>query len=84
MWSAVLFRASFPPERALDLAGPLLDNDGCAVIALSRSSEVAAVPPALPNTELDIVHTDPGVLDSPAWFLRMRNTEPRTKDGINS
>ena len=83
-WSAVLFRASIPPDRALDVAAPLLDDNGCAVVALRRSSQVGAVPSALPDSELDRVRTDPGVLDSPAWFLRMRNTEPRTKDGINS
>ena len=83
-WPAVLFRASIPPDRALKVAAPLLDDDGCVVVALSRSSEAGAVPSAPPDTELDLVRTDPGVLDSPAWFLRMRNTEPRTKDGINS
>jgi 16S rRNA (guanine527-N7)-methyltransferase len=83
-WSAVLFRASIPPDRALDVAAPLLDDNGCAVVALSRSSEAGAVSSAPPDTVLDLVRTDPGVLDSPAWFLRMRNTEPRTKDGINS
>ena len=83
-WPAVLFRASIPPDRALKVAAPLLDDDGCVVVALSRSSEAGAVPSAPPDTELDLVRTDPGVLDSPAWFLRMRNTEPRAKDGINS
>lgn len=83
-WSAVLFRASIPPDRALEVAVPLLDDNGCAVVALTRSSEAGAVPSAPPDTELELVRTDPGVLDSPAWFLRMRNTEPRTKDGINS
>ncbi|MGB5166800.1 MAG: RsmG family class I SAM-dependent methyltransferase [Acidimicrobiia bacterium] len=83
-WSAVLFRASLPPDRAIAVAAPLLDHGGCAVVALSRTSEPGAVPPAPPDTDLELVCTDPGVLDSPAWLLRMRKTEPQIKDGINS
>ena len=83
-WPVVLFRASLPPNRALAVAVPLLEPRGSAVVALSRTSEPAVVPPAPPETELDLVCTDPGVLDSPAWLLRMRRTEPRNEDGINS
>ena len=83
-WPSVLFRASLPPNQALSVAAPLLDHNGCAVVALSRTSKPEAVPPAPPETEVDLVRTDPGVLDSPAWLLRMRRTEPRIKDGINS
>ena len=83
-WPVVLFRASLPPNQALAVAAPLLEYTGSAVVALSRTSEPMALPPAPPDTELDLVCTDPGVLDSPAWLLRMRRTEPRNKDGINS
>ncbi len=30
---------------------------------------------------LDVLSTGPGVLDSPAWLLRMMRTHERTKDG---
>lgn len=83
-WPVVLFRASLPPNKALAVAAPLLEHKGSAVVALSRTSRPKAVPPAPPDTELDLVCTDPGVLDSPAWLLRMRRTEPRNKDGTNS
>lgn len=82
-WPAVLFRASLPPERALETAPPLLEPNGYGVVALSRTAAPGAVPPSPPGTKLDLVRTDPGVLDSPAWFLRMRKTDPRTKDGIS-
>jgi hypothetical protein len=54
------------------------------VVAVSRTAEPDGVPPAPPGTEIDLVQTDPGVLDSPAWLLRMRTTEPRAKDGIRA
>jgi 16S rRNA (guanine527-N7)-methyltransferase len=83
-WPAVLFRASLPPERALVVASPLLDDDGCAVVGLSRSTAPAVLPPAPAGTDLDLLCTGPGVLDSPAWLLRMRRTEPRIEDGTHS
>jgi 16S rRNA (guanine527-N7)-methyltransferase len=82
-WPVVLFRASLPPVQALAVGAPLLLDDGCAVVALSRTSRPAAVPPAPPGTTVDVVQTDPGVLDSPAWLLRMRKTVERSKDGAN-
>ena len=84
MWPAIVFRASLPPEAAMRVAARLLANDGCAVIALSRAGEPEILPPTPPNCATDLVSTAPGVLDSPAWLLRMRRTEPRRKDGTLS
>jgi len=84
MWPAIVFRASLPPEAAMRLAARLLANDGCAVIALSRAGEPEILPPTPPDCAADLVSTAPGVLDSPAWLLRMRRTEPRRKDGALS
>jgi 16S rRNA (guanine527-N7)-methyltransferase len=80
-WPAILFRASLPPDQALAVAAPLLDVGGSAVVGLSRTAEPTRLPQAPPGTETDLVHIGIGVLDSPAWLLRMRKTEPRTKDG---
>jgi 16S rRNA (guanine527-N7)-methyltransferase len=82
-WPVVVFRASLPPDRALAVAAPLLEAGGRAVVALSRTSEPASVPPAPPGTEIDLICTGAGVLDSPAWLLRMQKTEERSKDGAN-
>ena len=80
-WPALVFRASFTPDRAITLAEHLLERNGCAVIGLSRTEEPESVPPPPPRMALDLLKTAPGVLDSPAWLLRMRRTEPRMKDG---
>jgi len=80
-WSVVLFRASLPPDDALATAHPLLEPGGCAIVALSRREAPPSLPVAPPGTTLTVVRTDPGVLDSPAWLLRMERTEPLFKDG---
>ena len=82
-WPTVVFRASLPPDRAVVVGASLLEYDGCAVVGLSRTTEPDVIPQAPPNTVLDVVSTERGVLDSPAWLLRMRKTEPQTKDGIS-
>ena len=80
-WPVVLFRASLPPDAALAVARPLLEHGGCAIVALSRREAPTSLPVAPPGTSLTVVRTDPGVLDSPAWLLRMERTEPHSKDG---
>lgn len=79
-WSTILFRASLPPDRALLAALPRLKQDGCAVVGLSRLAEPETLPTAPPGTRLDIICTDPGVLDSPAWLLRMTISETLSED----
>lgn len=80
-WSVVLFRASLPPDAALVVAEPLLEPGGCAVVGLSRGESLPATPSARRGTSIQLLRTDPGVLDSPAWLLRMERTEPSAKDG---
>lgn len=79
-WDVVTFRASLQPIAALEVAVPLLSERGCAVIGMSRTAEpeIPSIPP--PGTTLDLLRIDQGVLDSPAWLLRMTLTDPRTLD----
>jgi len=79
-WDAVTFRASLRPIDALTSALPILSERGCAVIGLSRSVEPADVPPAPAGAAVDLLEIDEGVLDSPAWLLRMTRANPRDLD----
>lgn len=82
---AVVFRASLPPAAALDAARPLLRDRGCAVVGLSRSAEPNQLPIEPSGTTLDLMRVGSRVLDSPAWLLRMRLTNPRDVDrGLHS
>ncbi len=77
---AVVFRASLRPSAALEVALPLLSDRGCAVVGLSRSTEPDEIPDAPSGATLDLLQIDGGVLDSPAWLLRMMPTIPRDSD----
>ena len=79
-WDVVTFRASLRPVDALRAALPILSENGCAVIGLSRSVEPADLPPAPTVATVDLLEIDEGVLDSPAWLLRMKRTNPRDPD----
>ncbi len=81
LWPGIVFRASLPPDRALTVAAPRLEPGGCAVVGLSRLPEPPSLPDPPPGTVVDVLSTGPGVLDSPAWLLRMTRTDSRTKDG---
>ena len=74
-WPAIVFRASLRPDRALAVAAPRLAPGGYAVVGLSRSAEPSSLPDAPPGTVVDVLSTGVGVLDSPAWLLRMTRTE---------
>ncbi len=76
----VTFRASLQPASAIEAAVPLLSDQGCAVVGLSRTTEpdMTLTPP--PGTRLDLLHIEQGVLDSPAWLLRMTLTDSPTPD----
>ncbi len=76
-WDVVTFRASLPPERAFSTALPLVNSGGCVIVAASRMTRPTDVPLSPPGTSVDIVEIGPGVLDSPAWLLRMTVTQPR-------
>ena len=79
-WDAVTFRASLKPVDALRSALPLLSDHGCAVVGLSRSANPGDAPPAPTGAVVDLLEIDEGVLDSPAWLLRMMRANPRDLD----
>ena len=68
---AATFRASLPIIDALDAARATLDIGGTAVIGLSRSRPPAQTPTAEPGETIQLLETPEGILDSPAWLLRM-------------
>ena len=70
-YAAATFRASLPIGDALDAARSTLDTGGTAVIGLSRSHPPARTPPAEPGETIQLLETPEGILDSPAWHLRM-------------
>ncbi len=83
-WDVVVFRASLPPAEALKVAPSLLAADGRAVVGLSRKAAPEFVPTAPPGTSVDVMKIGDGVLDSPAWLLRMTlmNTPPTNGSSI--
>jgi 16S rRNA (guanine527-N7)-methyltransferase len=83
-WGAVTFRASLQPKDALEVALPLLSDHGCAVVGMSRMAEPDISLAAPLGTTLDILHIEQGVLDSPAWLLRMMLTNPQIQDSDTS
>jgi len=70
-YGAATFRASLPIIDALDAARTTLDIGGTAVIGLSRSHPPAQTPTAEPGETIQLLETPEGILDSPAWHLRM-------------
>ncbi len=70
-YAAATFRASLPIRDALDAARSTLDTGGTAVIGLSRSHPPADTPAAEPGETIQLLETPEGILDSPAWHLRM-------------
>jgi 16S rRNA (guanine527-N7)-methyltransferase len=79
-WDVVTFRASLQPQAAIDAVVPLLSDQGCAVVGMSRTSEPDMSLLTASGMELDLLQIEQGVLDSPAWLLRMTLTNPRTPD----
>lgn len=70
-YEAAVFRASYPTDQALAVAAHLLEPNGVAVIGLHRGPALPVVPDAVPGADLEILETPEGILDSPAWHLRM-------------
>jgi len=79
-WDVITFRASLRPVDALRSALPLLSEQGCVVIGMSRSVEPTDTPSAPTGAAVDLLEVDDGVLDSPAWLLRMTRDNPRALD----
>ena len=70
-YKAAVFRASYPADQALAVAVRLLEPNGVAVIGLHRGPSRPTIPDAIPDTKIEILETNEGILDSPAWLLRM-------------
>jgi len=83
-WDVVVFRASLPPADALKVAPSLLAAGGRAVVGLSRKAAPEFVPTAPSGTSVVVTKIGEGVLDSPAWLLRMTlmNTPPTNDSSI--
>ncbi len=70
-YAAAVFRASYPADRAMAVAARLLEPGGVAVIGLRRGPSRPTIPDPIPDTVIEILRTNEGVLDSAAWHLRM-------------
>jgi 16S rRNA (guanine527-N7)-methyltransferase len=68
-FGVVTFRASLAPAEALRVGKRLIDPGGTVVVAASRVQR----PTEWHGDLVDIVTVPAGVLDSPAWLLRMRD-----------
>lgn len=68
-FDVVTFRAFLPPSKAFAVAARLLEPGGVAVGAASRRRRPEG--PALANENIEVITVPVGVLDSPAWLLRM-------------
>lgn len=68
-FDVVTFRGFLPPVKALAVAMGSLEPGGIAVGAASRSRPPEG--PALAIEAVEVVTVPVGVLDSPAWLLRM-------------
>lgn len=73
-FDVVTFRASLRPEPAAWAFQRLADPLGVGVLALSRLSERPDAVVDVPGVTTDVERLDLAILDSPAWFLRMRAT----------
>ncbi len=73
-YPAVTVRAAMPVDRAVVAAGQVLTPHGIAVIGLSRDRAPDRLPDPGDAVELGVIHVPEGVLDSPAWNLRMSMT----------
>ena len=78
-YDVIVARASLPPEQAMPRIGRLLATGGEGVVGLSRQTppdgarlEATAARHGLVS---EVVSIPPGVLDSPAWLLRMTHRE---------
>lgn len=74
-FDAAVFRGSLPSSEAVVAARTLLKPGGVAVIGLHRGPQrPAGVDSSESGESLTILETPDGVLDSPAWLLRMTVT----------
>ena len=73
------FRASLPIATATEAFGRLTEADGEGIFAWSRLEDPKSPPEAPSGTIFTLACRGVGVLDSPAWFLRIqRNKHDRS------
>jgi 16S rRNA G527 N7-methylase RsmG len=68
------FRGSLPPAAAIAAVPNLLHSLGVGVVGLSRDRKPSGLPSGGPHLRVSLIEVPPGVLDSPAWHLRMSTT----------
>jgi 16S rRNA (guanine527-N7)-methyltransferase len=73
-YAAATFRGSLTPAAAVVAARHLLVPGGTAVIGIRRGPDPGEIPEAGPGERFEVLRTADGVLDSPAWNLRMTTT----------
>ncbi len=73
-YAGATFRGSLPATEAMVIARNLLESGGVAVIGLRRGADPGALPETERGEALRVLQTPDGVLDSPAWHLRMTVT----------
>ena len=78
-YDIVTFRAFLPPAKAFAVAAGVLTPGGVAVGGASRTR--APERAAFGDREVEVIAVPAGVLDSPAWLLRMTADElPRNRE----
>ena len=70
-YDVVTVRAALGAEPAVDASLQLLGRGGVAVIGLSRGSRPPTLSEPPGGVVVELLETPDGVLDSPAWHLRM-------------
>ncbi len=74
-FDVVTFRSSLTIEPATEAFQRLASAGGRGIFALSRAKKPIDVPQPGPRTIFTMVSEGFGVLDSPAWFLRMERNQ---------
>jgi len=69
------FRGSLPIAAATGAFERLTVDQGMGIFAWSRLQQPKSPPDPPPNTIFTLVSKGAGVLDSPAWFLRIQRSE---------
>lgn len=76
-FDVVVFRSSLTIDPATRAFQRLANDGGLGIFALSRTKKPIDVPVPEPDTIFTMVSEGSGVLDSPAWFLRMERNQSR-------
>lgn len=74
-FDVVVFRSSLTIDPATRAFQRLANDGGLGIFALSRMKRPIDVPVPEPDTIFTMVSEGAGVLDSPAWFLRMERNQ---------